>query len=158
MNEEIKLTENGVVIVKTITPTEESIPEIVEEELLNAYKETIIFALNKRIKHCMDDLQANTERLAKNTKKSVSYKRIDGTFNTFNTPTYEAMIKAVQLAKEDNFDNFTALQWEQLLKALVWVKPNNADKYTFAQLFSYVYDMGVTKSIELFTNNNNENK
>ena len=68
----------------------------------------------------------------------------------FNNNTYEAMLEAIQLTKEDKFNEFTALQWGQLLKALVWVKPTNAGGYTFAQFFSYVHEMGLEKSIELY--------
>lgn len=150
MSEDIKFTENGIVIVKTLTVTGESMPEVSEEKLLEAYKETILFALNKRVKHCMDDFQANTERLISNTCVSAAYKRVDGTFNVFNKPAYEAMLEAIQLAKEDKFNEFTALQWAQLLKALIWVKPTNAGGYTFAQFFSYVHEMGLEKSIELY--------
>ena len=39
MNEEIKFTENGVVIVKTLAVTGEPMPETSEEKLLEAYKE-----------------------------------------------------------------------------------------------------------------------
>lgn len=150
MNEDIKFTENGIVIVKTLTVTGEPMPEISEEKLLEAYKDTIIFALNKRAKHCIDDFQANTERLISNTCVSAAYKRPDGTFNTFNKPAYEAMLEAVQLAQDNKFEEFTALQWAQLLKALIWVKPTNAGGYTFAQFFSYALEMGVEKSIELY--------
>ena len=150
MNEEIKFTKDGVVIVKTLAITGEPMPEVSEEKLLEAYKETILFALSKRIKHCMDDFQANTERLISNTCVSAAYKRTDGTFNVFNKPAYEAMLEAVQLAKEGKFEKFTALQWAQLLKALIWVKPTNAGGYTFAQFFSYVHEMGLEKSIELY--------
>ena len=151
MNEEVKFTENGVVIVKTLTVTGEQMPEVSEEKLLEAYKETILFALNKRAKHCMDDFQANTDRLLSNTSVSATYKRADGTFNVFSKSSYEAMLEAIQLAEENKFDEFTALQWAQLLKALVWVKPTNAGGYTFAQFFSYVHEMGLEKSIELYT-------
>ena len=150
MNEEIKFTENGVVIVKTLTVTGEPMPEVSEEKLLEAYKETILYALNKRAKHCMDDLQANTNDIRFKTCVSVGYVRADKTFNVFNNNTYEAMLEAIQLTKEDKFNEFTALQWGQLLKALVWVKPTNAGGYTFAQFFSYVHEMGLEKSIELY--------
>lgn len=44
MNEEIKFTESDVVIVKTLAVTGEPMPEVSEEKLLEAYKETILYA------------------------------------------------------------------------------------------------------------------
>lgn len=150
MNEEIKFTENGIVIVKTLTVTGEPMPEISEEKLLEAYKDTIIFALSKRAKHCMEDFQANTNDIRLNTCVSAGYVRADKTFNVFNKLAYDAMLEAIQLAKDNKFEEFTALQWSQLSKALYWVKQTNAGGYTFAQLISYVHEMDITKNIELY--------
>lgn len=149
MNEEIKLTDDGVVLVRTIQPTGKELPELSENDLLKAYKETITYALNKRIKHCMDDLQVNAERLLKNNSSQVTYERVDGTFNTFNKPAYEAMQEALELVKEDKYSEFTALQWGQLLKAIIWVNKNNLGGFTFAQLYSYCLEMFSEKCAEL---------
>ena len=97
----------------------------------------------------MKDLEDNCSRIINTNTSSVEYHREDGTYNSFNNVTYEAMLQAIKLIENDQFNDLTAIQLNQLVKALYWVKPINKDRVTFAQLISYVLDQCIFKSMEL---------
>lgn len=135
---ELKFTENGPVFVEKLEiSTSKEFPSQSEEGLFKAYKDTILYALNKRLNHCMSDLEENSSGILTYNASSIIYTRKDGTVNQFNLPSYKAIEKAVCLVKNDQIHDFTANQWEQLVKALYWISPKNIEGYSFSQLISY---------------------
>ena len=138
---ELRFTEEGPVFVEELKISANTKFEMpTEEEILNKFKDTIIFALDKRAKHCMKDLSDNTDRIISTNSSTIEYLREDGTYNAFNYPSYQAMLDAIELTNKNKFKEFTAAMWEQLVKSLYWVKPINKDGVTFANLLTVVID------------------
>ena len=137
---QIKFTEQGAVLVEKLEVSNIEMPSQSDEALFNAFKETLLFAIKKRMNHCMSDLEENTSRIITSNTSSVIYMREDKTINQFNHPSYVCMKEAIPLIENNQYSDLKANQWEQIVKALYWVKPLNKDGYTFAQLVSWCID------------------
>lgn len=137
----LKFTEEGPVFVEELKVSAETKFEMpTEADVLNTFKDTIVFALDKRVNHCMKDLSDNTDRIIGTNTSTIEYVREDGTYNAFNYPSYQIMLDAIELANKNKFNEFTAAMWEQLVKALYWVKPINKNSISFANLITVVID------------------
>lgn len=150
--EELKFTEQGPVLVKSLSVSAVEFTEPKEEDLLPAFKETLIYALIKRANHCMKDLQDNSTRIRSYNNASIEYIKEDGTRVFFNYPSYQAMLDAVELIKADKYDALTAHMYDQICKALYFVKPINKVPFSFNNLISYVHEYAYLKHQELVIN------
>ena len=151
ITKEVRFTENGPVLVEKCQISDIKFEMPTEYEIPTVFKDTIIFALNKRIQHCIKDLEENSDRMINYNTSSIEYVRKDGTYNCYNKITIVAMQEAVKLAENNNWEAFTANQWEQLAKSLYWVKPMNKERFTFANLISYVLDKFADEVAQLAT-------
>lgn len=146
---EVKFTEQGPVFVETLQVSSEKfeIPDF--DNILASYKDTLIFALQKRANHCIKDLNDNSERIISTNTNSIEYYRTDNTCNSFNNNNYVAMLQAIKILEAEEFDKLNTIHWSQIVKALYWVKPINKDGFTFAQLISRVLDECILVNMEL---------
>ena len=148
---ELRFTEKGPVFVEELAVSSDTKFEMpnIEEEVPVVFKDIMLYALRKRVQHCIKDLEDNSSRIISTNTSCIEYYREDGTYNSFNNLSYEAMLKAIKLIENGQFNDLTAMQLNQLAKALYWIKPVNKDKITFAQLISYILDQCIFKSMEL---------
>lgn len=159
---QIKFGQEGPQLVSNLVVNEElankfSVPE--REVVLKTFKNVMIQALEKRAAICFTRLTENVGRILKVSNKSIAYVSVDNAVNVYNDPSYDVMLKAVELIKEDKYDELTAHMWDQLAKALYWVKPVNREiansenhqVITFAVLISAVLDCNAEKVAELYT-------
>ena len=147
--EELKFTEQGPVLVKTLNVSNVEFTEPKEDDLLPAFKDTLIYALNKRANYCMKELQDNSSRIRSYNTSSIEYVKEDKTRVFFNYPSYQAMLDAVKLIKADEYDKLTALMFDQICKALYFVKPVNKAPFSFNNLISCVHELAYIKHQEL---------
>lgn len=146
---EVKFTEQGPVFVETLQVSSEKFETPDFDNILASYKDTLIFALQKRANHCIKDLNDNSERIISTNTNSIEYYRTDKTCNSFNNNNYVAMLQAIKILEADEFDKLNTIHWSQIVKALYWVKPINKDGFTFAQLISRVLDECILANMEL---------
>lgn len=146
---EVKFTEQGPVFVETLQVSSEKFEMPDFDNILASYKDTLIFALQKRANHCIKDLNDNSERIISTNTNSIEYYRTDKTCNSFNNNNYVAMLQAIKILEADEFDKLNTIHWSQIIKALYWVKPINQNGFTFAQLISRVLDECILANMEL---------
>ena len=146
---EVKFTEQGPVFVETLQVSSEKFETPDFDNILVSYKDTLIFALQKRANHCIKDLNDNSERIISTNTNSIEYYRTDKTCNSFNNNNYIAMLQAIKILEADEFDKLNTIHWSPIVKALYWVKPINKDGFTFAQLISRVLDECILANMEL---------
>ena len=146
---EVKFTEQGPVFVETLQVSSEKFEMPDFDNILVSYKDTLIFALQKRANHCIKDLNDNSERIISTNTNSIEYSRTDKTCNSFNNNNYVAMLQAIKIIESNEFDKLNTIHWSQIVKALYWVKPINKDGFTFAQLISRVLDECILANMEL---------
>ena len=153
--------QDGPQLVSTLAVNEELaakyiIPE--PEMVLSAFKNVLIQALDKRKSVCFSKVTENTERLIETNEHSIAYVSIDEAVNVYSQPSYDAMMKTIQLIKENKYDEITAHGWCQIQKSLYWVKPVNKDMtdseghkqtITFAHLISVVLENVIDTSVAL---------
>ena len=88
---EVKFTEQGPVFVETLQVSSEKFEMPDFDNILVSYKDTLIFALQKRANHCIKDLNDNSERIISTNTNSIEYYRTDKTCNSFNNNNYVAI-------------------------------------------------------------------
>lgn len=129
------------------------------ENVLKAFKNVLIQALEKRAAICFSKMVENTERIIDISITSISYVSIDNAVNTYSQASYDIMPKTVQLIKDNKWAEITSHGWCQIIKALYWVKPVNKEVtnekgetqlVTFANLISIVLEYGVSAAIKLY--------
>ena len=103
-------------------------------DLIGSFSQRIINSLLRRMDACLKLLTNHANDVEYNDGMHIVYHRKDGTVGSFNVPSYEGMLQAIQLLRDGKWEQFLSnrLMIDQTLKALLNdVQQDHSDEKTF---------------------------
>lgn len=106
-------------------------------KVITTFSDVIIDALEARMESCVDMLSRNLFNIVESNEYHILFKKEDGSYHSFNHPSFKVMQEAVNLLKEGNSSHLTKVHYDQIVKALYWVeKPAPRNGISFGNLIS----------------------
>ena len=126
------------------TPIEEvygNAKTFVWKDLLGSWADVCILALNMRIDACVAMLFRNRNNVLISNEHQVVFKKNNGQIHSFNYPSYNAMVKMIELLERSDWESIrnNEIGVRQLLKALYWIPEESRQDhggFGFGQLIS----------------------
>ena len=121
-------------------------PQIDYRDVLGTFADVLIGALKARREACLDMLTRNIDNIVFNDGQQIIFKKNNGSFHTFNVPSYEVMGDAIVFIEKGDFKFLDKIHYGQILKSLYWVeKPADKNGISFGNLISCVSEMAMFK-------------
>lgn len=109
------------------------------EEVFEAYTNTIVEALEARMKACASNLIKHSDNIKYCDDKYITYIRKSGGEHTFSFNAYETMQRLVKKIQQYKLGELTKSELKQIAKALYWVDDkSDIGKYTFQDLIDII--------------------
>lgn len=106
-------------------------------KVINTFSDVIIEALEARMESCVDMLSRNLFNIVESDEFHILFKKDDGSYHSFNHPSFKVMQEAVELIKEKKNEYLTKAHYDQIIKALYWIeKPAPRNGISFGNLIS----------------------
>ena len=106
-------------------------------EVINTFSDVIIDALEKRMESCVNMLSRNLFNIVESNEYHILFKREDGSYHSFNHPSFRVMQEAITLIKEEKSKYLKKVHYDQIIKALYWIeKPEPRNGISFGNLTS----------------------
>ena len=106
-------------------------------KVITTFSDVIIDALEKRMESCVDMLSRNLFNVVESNEYHILFKKEDGSYHSFNHPSFKVMQEAIKLFKEGNSSHLKKVHYDQIAKALYWVeKPAPRNGISFGNLIS----------------------
>lgn len=106
-------------------------------KVITTFSDVIIKALEERMESCVNMLSRNLFNIVESNEYHILFKKEDGSYHSFNHPSFKVMQEAVKLIKEGNSSNLKKVHYDQIAKALYWVeKPAPRNGISFGNLIS----------------------
>ena len=120
------------------TPSKRDFKEFAEK-VFEAYTNTVVEALEARMKACASNLVSHTDDIKYCDDKYITYVRKSGGEHTFSFNAYEIMRGLVSKIQQYKLSELTKFELKQIAKSLYWVE-NKVDirKYTFQDLIDVI--------------------
>jgi len=116
--------------------------ELGYKQVLNAYSDVIIAALEARRVACLDMLTRNLDNIIHNDGHQIIFKKNNGSTHSFNTFSYEAMGNAIDMINRGEFGTLQGFHYDQMIKALYWIeKPADRSNISFGNLISCIMEL-----------------
>ena len=111
------------------------------KEVLSAWSEVCIHALELRMDSCVSMLFRNRNSVVVSNEHQVIFKKSNGHYHAFNHPSFRAMEEMREYLQNGNWKyGYPEQVWvRQLLKALYWIPEEDKQErggYGFGQLIS----------------------
>ena len=109
------------------------------EEVFEAYSNTIVLAIEARMKACASNLIKHSDNIKYCDDKYITYIRKSGGEHTFSFNAYETMRVLVRKIEQYKLGELTKFELKQIAKALYWVEDkSDIGKYTFQDLIDVI--------------------
>lgn len=109
------------------------------EEVFEAYANTIVLAIEARMKACANNLIKHSDSIKYCDDKYITYIRKSGGEHTFSFNAYETMRGLLIKVKQYKLGELTKFELKQIAKALYWVEDkSDIGKYTFQDLIDVI--------------------
>ena len=109
------------------------------EEVFEAYSNTIVLAIEARMKACANNLIKHSDNIKYCDDKYITYTRKSGGEHTFSFNAYETMRVLVRKIEQYKLGELTKFELKQIAKALYWVEDkSDIGKYTFQDLIDVI--------------------
>ena len=132
----------GYVKPETEHPHDNPYTSVNYKEVLDAFNPIIIDAIDKRLESCFDELYNHTEDVISANECVVTFKKDNGKYHSFHTPTYDCMIGILTVMQRRDYDALDGYCLDQIIKSLFWIeKPKDIDGISFADLISCLMEM-----------------
>lgn len=106
-------------------------------KVINTFSDVIIEALESRMESCVDMLSRNLFNIVESDEYHVLFKKEDGSYHSFNHPSFKVMQEAINLIKEEKTKYLGKIHYDQIIKALYWIeKPAPRNGISFGNLIS----------------------
>lgn len=106
-------------------------------KVIDTFSDVIIQALEERMESCVDMVSRNLFNIVESNEYYILFKKDDGSYHSFNHPSFKAMQEAVLLLKDGRSRELGKPDYEQILKALYWVeKPAPRNGISFGNLIT----------------------
>ena len=106
-------------------------------KVIDTFSDVIIKALEERMESCVDMLSRNLFNIVESNEYHILFKKEDGSYHSFNHPSFKVMQEAINLIKEEKIKHLTKVHYDQIVKALYWVeKPAPRNGISFGNLIS----------------------
>ena len=106
-------------------------------KVVTTFSDVIIEALEKRMEACVDMLSRNLFNVVESDEYHILFKKEDGSYHSFNHPSFRVMQEAINWIKEDQIKSLKKVHYDQIAKALYWVeKPAPRNGISFGNLIS----------------------
>ena len=106
-------------------------------KVLDTFSDVIIQALEARMESCVDMLSRNLFNIVESDEHHILFKKDDGSYHSFNHPSFKFMQEAINLIKEEKSKYLTKIHYDQIIKALYWIeKPAPRNGISFGNLIS----------------------
>ena len=106
-------------------------------KVIDTFSDVIIEALEKRMEACVDMLSRNLFNVVESDEYHILFKKEDGSYHSFNHPSFRVMQEAINWIKEDQIKSLKKVHYDQIAKALYWVeKPAPRNGISFGNLIS----------------------
>ena len=106
-------------------------------EVIDTFSDVIIKALEARMESCVDMLSRNLFNIVESDEYHILFRKEDGSYHSFNHPSFRIMQEAITLIKEEKSKYLTKMHYDQIIKALYWVeKPAPRNGISFGNLIS----------------------
>lgn len=104
---------------------------------VDTFSDVIIEALEKRMESCIDMLSRNLFNVVESNEYRIMFKKEDGSYHSFNHPSFKFMQEAVLLLREEKSKHLEKIHYDQIAKALYWIeKPAPRNGISFGNLIS----------------------
>ena len=112
-------------------------------DVIGTYADLIITAIEARREACLDMLMRNLNNIVSNDGIQVTFKKNNGTYHTFNVPSYEAMEDIIDFMRKGDFKSLNHAHFDQIAKALYWVEKPTSDRngISFGNLISCIMEI-----------------
>lgn len=91
-------------------------------KVIDTFSDVIIEALEKRMEACVDMLSRNLFNVVESDEYHILFKKEDGSYHSFNHPSFRVMQEAINWIKEEQTKSLTKVHYDQIVKALYWVE------------------------------------
>ena len=109
------------------------------EEVFDAYSNTVVLAIEARMKDCANNLIKQLDSKKNSDDKFITYTRKSGGEHTFSFNAYETMRVLVRKIEQYKLGELTKFELKQIAKALYWVEDrSDIGKYTFQDLIDVI--------------------
>lgn len=106
-------------------------------KVIDTFSDVIIGALEARMEACVDMLSRNLFNIVESDEYHIMFKKEDGSYHSFNHPSFKVMQEAIKFIKEEKSKYLTKVHYDQIVKALYWVeKPAPRNGISFGNLIS----------------------
>ena len=106
-------------------------------KVIDTFSDVIIKALEERMESCVNMLSRNLFSIVESNEYHILFKKEDGSYHSFNHPSFKVMQEAIKLIKEEKSKHLTKVHYDQIAKALYWVeKPAPRNGISFGNLIS----------------------
>ena len=106
-------------------------------KVIDTFSDVIIEALEKRMEACVDMLSRNLFNIVESDEYHILFKKEDGSYHSFNHPSFRIMQEAVSLLSERRTKLLIKAHYDQIVKALYWIeKPAPRNGISFGNLIS----------------------
>lgn len=106
-------------------------------EVLDTFSDVLINALEERMESCVDMLSRNLFNVVESNEYHILFKKDDGSYHSFNHPSFKVMQDAVRLIKDGKTRELGKMHYDQIIKALYWVAiPAPRNGISFGNLIS----------------------
>lgn len=106
-------------------------------KVINTFSDVIIDALERRMESCVDMLSRNLFNIVESNEYHILFKKENGSYHSFNHPSFKVMQEAVNLLKEEKSKHLGKVHYDQIIKALYWVEiPEPRNGISFGNLIS----------------------
>ena len=112
------------------------------DEILNAFNEVMIDALDKRLDACFGQLYKHTNNIRSANECIIVFKKDNGVDHAFNAPTFDCMIGCIEILKRRDYDDLNTFCLDQIIKSLFWIEaPADINRISFSNLISCLMEM-----------------
>lgn len=106
-------------------------------KVIDTFSDVLINALEARMESCVDMLSRNLFNIVESDEYHIMFKKDDGSYHSFNHPSFKFMQEAINLINEKKSKYLTKVHYDQIIKALYWVeKPAPRNGISFGNLIS----------------------
>lgn len=106
-------------------------------KVIDTFSDVIIEALEARMESCVDMLSRNLFNIIESDEHHILFKKDDGSYHSFNHPSFKFMQEAINLIKNNNSEDLRGRHCDQIVKALYWIeKPAPRNGISFGNLIS----------------------
>ena len=105
--------------------------------VIDTFSDVIIKALEERMESCVDMVSKNLFNIVESNEYYILFKKDDGSYHSFNHPSFKVMQEAVRLIKDGKARELGKMHYDQIIKALYWIeKPAPRNGISFGNLIS----------------------